>query len=100
MGAGRVSPQWRAVRRRRDQGPPLPQGVALHTGGRVIPLELVYFGTDSEGIHQWRAVLTPAMAEDGGRITVERLPARTAVAVLVVMPETSDPDDWRVEVEP
>jgi hypothetical protein len=72
-------------RRRRDQ-PPTPPGAArLHRpGADPIPLELVYVGQDSEGIHRWQAVLTPELAAiAGAHLEVGLLPARTSVTVTV-----------------
>lgn len=62
---------------------PPPQNVRARThAGDEIPLDVVYVGRDDDGLAVWRAELPPyVLLDDVAGITVEVLPARTAVEV-------------------
>ena len=49
--------------------------------GRIVPVELVYAGTDGDGVAVWRA--TVPWTEQDGELLVDVLPARTAIVVNV-----------------
>jgi hypothetical protein len=56
--------------------------------GTEVPCELMFDGTDDDGIRQWTA-LSPLPLAPGLRFRLSTLPARTAVAVaaLLINPE-------------
>ena len=70
------------MRWRRRREPEAPSNVrAITPDGTQIPLEIVYRGTDTDGIHVWEATARVPL-EQGCQLHIDVLPPRTAVHVL------------------
>jgi hypothetical protein len=54
---------------------------AVHGDGTTTALEVAYVGMDDKGIHHW-ATTQPIDIQSGIQVTMDRLPAHTAVDVI------------------
>jgi hypothetical protein len=75
---------WGRRRRERAAGAPMPRDVRLlREDGRELPVELLYHGTDDDGIHCWIAAVPAYQVHPGERLGIRcaSLPARTSVTI-------------------
>lgn len=62
---------------------PTPTNVRImYADGSVVPLECVYTGQDTDGVHVWAATL-PMRQEEGARLLVDELPGMCSVVVAI-----------------
>jgi hypothetical protein len=68
--------------RHHHRNPPVPRNVRLiRPDGESIPLELVYIGRDSDGLHTWQATICHVLDGPGWHLCAEVIPRGTRIVV-------------------